>query len=201
MSVMTARVCSRVCVVGSVNADLTFTVNALPRPGQTVLASSLLSSPGGKGGNQAVAAARAGASVQLVAALGNDSAAEELRAHLAAKVLEYMVPAAYVRRERLPLTPNGKLDRKALPAPEADAYVVRGYEAPQGEIETTLAGIWAEVLKLERVGRHDNFFELGGHSLLAVTMIERMRRIGFEVDVRSLFATPTLASLVLEIRL
>ena len=79
---MTARVCSRVCVVGSVNADLTFTVNSLPRPGQTVLASSLQSSPGGKGGNQAVAAARAGATVQLVAALGSDAAAEQLRAHL-----------------------------------------------------------------------------------------------------------------------
>jgi ribokinase len=75
---------TRVCVVGSVNADLTFTVEALPRPGQTVLASSLSSSPGGKGGNQAVAAARAGASVQLVAALGSDSAAEQLRAHLRA---------------------------------------------------------------------------------------------------------------------
>jgi len=75
---------ARVCVVGSVNADLTFTVNALPRPGQTVLANSLLSSPGGKGGNQAVAAARAGASVQLVAALGTDAAAEQLRAHLSA---------------------------------------------------------------------------------------------------------------------
>ncbi|AEV74728.1 sugar kinase, ribokinase [Mycolicibacterium rhodesiae NBB3] len=75
---------ARVCVVGSVNADLTFTVDALPRPGQTVLASSLLSSPGGKGGNQAVAAARAGASVQLIAALGSDSAADQLRAHLSA---------------------------------------------------------------------------------------------------------------------
>ena len=75
---------ARVCVVGSVNADLTFTVDALPRPGQTVLASSLSSSPGGKGGNQAVAAARAGASVRLVAALGTDTAAEQLRAHLRA---------------------------------------------------------------------------------------------------------------------
>ncbi|BBY92648.1 ribokinase [Mycobacterium gallinarum] len=75
---------ARVCVVGSVNADLTFTVNALPRPGQTVLASALLSSPGGKGGNQAVAAARAAASVQLVAALGSDATAEQLRAHLSA---------------------------------------------------------------------------------------------------------------------
>ncbi len=73
---------ARVCVVGSVNADLTFTVDVLPRPGQTVLASSLSSAPGGKGGNQAVAAARAGASVQLVAALGSDSAAEQLRTHL-----------------------------------------------------------------------------------------------------------------------
>ncbi len=75
---------ARVCVVGSVNADLTFTVNALPRPGQTVLASSLQSAPGGKGGNQAVAAARAGASVQLVAALGSDAAADQLRTHLSA---------------------------------------------------------------------------------------------------------------------
>ena len=73
---------ARVCVVGSVNADLTFTVDALPRPGQTVLASSLSSSPGGKGGNQAVAASRAGATVQLVAALGTDSAADQLRVHL-----------------------------------------------------------------------------------------------------------------------
>ena len=106
-----------------------------------------------------------------------------------------MVPAAYVRLESLPLTPNGKLDRKALPAPDGDAYAMRGYEAPQGEIETTLAAIWADVLKLERVGRHDNFFELGGHSLLAVTLIERMRRIGLQLDVRTLFATPTLAEL------
>jgi ribokinase len=73
---------ARVCVVGSVNADLTFSVEALPRPGQTILASSLTSAPGGKGGNQAVAASRAGASVQLVAAVGTDSAAERLRAHL-----------------------------------------------------------------------------------------------------------------------
>jgi ribokinase len=75
---------ARICVVGSVNADLTFTVDALPRPGQTVLASSLASAPGGKGGNQAVAAARAGAAVVLVAALGTDSAADQLRAHLRA---------------------------------------------------------------------------------------------------------------------
>jgi len=126
--------------------------------------------------------------------------AEQLRAHLAAKLPEYMVPAAYVRLERLPLTPNGKLDRKALPAPEANAYCRRGYEEPQGEIETILAAGWADLLTVERVGRQDNFFELGGHSLLAVTMIERMRRSGLQVDVRALFATPTLADLAASVK-
>ena len=95
----------------------------------------------------------------------------------------------------LPLTPNGKLDRKALPAPEGDAYVRGGYEAPVGAAEEALAQIWSELLGVERVGRHDNFFELGGHSLLAVTLIERMRRQGLQVDVRALFASPTLAGL------
>ncbi len=121
--------------------------------------------------------------------------AEQLRTHLAATLPDYMVPAAYVRLEAMPLTANGKLDRKAFPAPEADAYVVRGYEAPQGEIETKLAEIWADVLKVERVGRKDNFFELGGHSLLAVKLIERMRGQGLAADVHALFATSTLAEL------
>ena len=75
---------TRVCVVGSVNMDLTFDVHTFPRAGETVLASSLTSAPGGKGGNQAVAAARAGAQVQFVGAVGDDAAAERLRAHLSA---------------------------------------------------------------------------------------------------------------------
>ncbi|MGB0008452.1 MAG: amino acid adenylation domain-containing protein [Candidatus Sulfotelmatobacter sp.] len=120
---------------------------------------------------------------------------EQLRTLLQARLPEYMVPAAYVRLTAMPLTPNGKLDRKALPAPEADAYAVRAYEAPQGEIETALAAIWGDVLKLDRVGRHDNFFQLGGHSLLAVILIERLRRKGLQVDVRALFAASTLAEL------
>ena len=123
------------------------------------------------------------------------SRAEQLRSHLSALLPEYMVPAAYVRLDSLPLTPNGKLDRKALPTPEQDAYSTLGYEPPQGEIETRLAEIWAQVLKLDRVGRHDNFFALGGHSLLAITLIERMRRSGFMLDVRTLFTTPTLSQL------
>lgn len=73
---------TRVCVVGSVNADLTFTVDKLPLPGETVLASALASCPGGKGANQAVAAARAGAEVQFVGAVGTDPAADALLTHL-----------------------------------------------------------------------------------------------------------------------
>ncbi|HEV2146936.1 MAG TPA: amino acid adenylation domain-containing protein, partial [Longimicrobiaceae bacterium] len=115
------------------------------------------------------------------------------------RVPEYMVPAAYVRLEEMPLTPNGKLDQRALPAPEGEAYARRGYEAPQGEVEQALAEIWAEVLRLERVGRWDHFFELGGHSLLAITLIERMRRRGLHTDVRALFTTPVLAELAREV--
>ena len=119
--------------------------------------------------------------------------AEALRAHIRAGLPEYMVPAHFVMLEALPLTENGKVDRKALPAPEHTAGAQ--YVAPRNTTEEKLAGIWAEVLKLERVGIHDNFFELGGHSLLAVSLIERMRRAGLNADVRALFATPTVAEL------
>ena len=120
--------------------------------------------------------------------------AEALRAHLAAKLPEHMVPAAYVRLAALPLTPNGKLDRQALPAPEGEVFAARSYEPPQGEIEEAVARIWAELLKVERVGRHDNFFELGGHSLLAVQLISRLRQaLHIEAPLASLFARPVLA--------
>ncbi|WP_425274976.1 amino acid adenylation domain-containing protein [Pseudomonas corrugata] len=120
---------------------------------------------------------------------------ESLRTQLQGQLPEYMVPAAYVQLEALPLTPNGKLDRKALPAPDLSSVITREYEAPQGAVETTLAQLWAELLKVEKVGRHDHFFELGGHSLLAVTLIERMRQAGLSADVRVLFGQPTLAAL------
>ena len=120
---------------------------------------------------------------------------EELRARLSVVLPEHMVPAAYVMLAEFPLTPNGKLDRKALPAPDADAYSTREYEAPVGEVENALARIWADVLKLERVGRHDNFFELGGHSLLAVTLISHVHRVlEVAVVVRDLFQFPVVAA-------
>ena len=77
--------------------------------------------------------------------------------------------------DTLPLTASGKLDRRGLPAPGQEAYGVGRYEEPEGEVERKLAGIWAEVLKVERVGRNDSFFELGGHSLLAVRVMSRVR--------------------------
>jgi arthrofactin-type cyclic lipopeptide synthetase A len=120
---------------------------------------------------------------------------EALRAHVLAQLPEYMVPAAFVQLDALPLNPAGKLDRKALPEPGLESVVSRAYAAPVGDVETLMAGVWAEVLKLERVGRHDHFFELGGHSLLAVNLVARMRKAGLEVDARMLFSHPTLAQL------
>ncbi|TNB90869.1 amino acid adenylation domain-containing protein [Pseudomonas jessenii] len=119
----------------------------------------------------------------------------ELHAQLKTRLSSAMLPSAYVRLTALPLTANGKVDRKALPAPGPDDLIRREYEAPQGEVEIALAQIWAEVLQVERVGRHDHFFELGGHSLLAVILIERMRQLDLSSDVRVLFSQPTLAAL------
>src|SRR5262249_23211527 len=126
---------------------------------------------------------------------GGKIGGEALRRHLASVFPDYMGPTADGHLEGLPLTRNGKLDRNALPAPGGGAYVRRGYEPPANETESRLAQIWADALKLERVGRHDNFFELGGHSLRAMTVIERMRREGIAADVRSLFTAPTLRAL------
>ncbi|HKQ04410.1 MAG TPA: phosphopantetheine-binding protein, partial [Blastocatellia bacterium] len=82
------------------------------------------------------------------------------------------------------------------PAPQGDAYVAREYEVPVGESETALAKIWADMLKVERVGRYDNFFELGGHSLLATRVVNRIRTtLGVEFSVRILFEAPTLSEM------
>jgi acyl-CoA synthetase (AMP-forming)/AMP-acid ligase II len=122
--------------------------------------------------------------------------ADALRAHLAARLPEYMVPSAFVRLGAMPLTPNGKLDRKALPAPEAEAYAARGYEAPEGSTEEAIAAIWAEVLRVERVGRHDHFFQLGGHSLLAGKVVLKINReLDVEVGIRDVFEAPLLSEL------
>ncbi|KTC25873.1 hypothetical protein AO391_06610 [Pseudomonas marginalis ICMP 9505] len=131
----------------------------------------------------------------VIATDGAEPSAADLRTQLLLSLADYMVPSAFVMLASLPLTTNGKLDRKALPAPDADALARREYERPQGDVEQTLAALWQELLGVERVGRHDNFFEMGGHSLLAVKLVERMRQLELSADVRVLFGQPTLAAL------
>ena len=126
----------------------------------------------------------------------------ELRAYLKDRLPEYMVPAAFVTLDALPRTVNGKVDRRALHAPQAEATATREYVAPRGPIEEALAGIFAEVLKVPRVGTHDGFFELGGHSLLATQAAARIRdALGVGLPLRALFEAPTPAELALRVGL
>jgi acyl-coenzyme A synthetase/AMP-(fatty) acid ligase/acyl carrier protein len=118
--------------------------------------------------------------------------AESLRTDLKATLPEYMLPSAFVRLPGFPLNANGKIDKRALPAPDSSAYVHTKYEAPEGAIEETVAQIWQELLKVERIGRHDNFFELGGHSLLATRMLGHLNEVlELELPLRVLFEKPT----------
>ena len=136
---------------------------------------------------------------RLVAYLTKDSGTElsvaDLRADLAVTLPDYMLPSAFVVLPVLPLTANGKLDRGALPKPDMDSVISHRYEAPQGSIEIALSRIWQELLELEHVGRNDHFFELGGHSLMALTLVERLRREGWALEPRAVFANPILFSL------
>jgi len=131
----------------------------------------------------------------LVAEEGATVEATQLREHLGNRLPAYMLPSAFVLMERLPLTPNGKVDRKALPEPSGErAALEADYVEPRTPTEELVAGVWAEVLGLERVGAADNFFELGGHSLLATRLLSRLRSaLGVELPLRQLFETPTVA--------
>ncbi|HEY7767282.1 amino acid adenylation domain-containing protein, partial [Longimicrobium sp.] len=132
---------------------------------------------------------------RLVAYVVGGVEAGELREHLRRSLPEYMVPAAFVALEQLPLTPNGKLDVRALPAPEL-APKPDGYVAPRTPTEEVLAGMWAAMLRLERVGVEESFFELGGHSLLATRVVSRIREVfAVEVPLRALFDAPTVAEM------
>jgi amino acid adenylation domain-containing protein len=125
---------------------------------------------------------------------GVDAAA--LRAHLRGRLPEFMVPGAIVVLDALPLSPNGKVDRRALPAPDADATASAGYVAPRTPTEEVLAAIWGQVLRLERVGAGDNFFDVGGHSLRATQVTSRIRDVlGVDLPVRALFEAPVLSAL------
>jgi amino acid adenylation domain-containing protein len=121
----------------------------------------------------------------------------DLRAHVAATLPEYMVPASFVELARLPLTINGKLDRKALPAPgEVRSALEFDHLPPRNALEEQLASVWSDVLGIECVGVDDNFFELGGHSLLAIRAAVRIRSLmDVALPLTVLFEQPTIAGL------
>jgi amino acid adenylation domain-containing protein len=121
-----------------------------------------------------------------------------LREHLRRQLPDYMLPAAVVWLARLPRNANGKADRRALAASEAAAADAAqgGFAAPRGAVEELIAGLWAELLRRERVSRDDNFFDLGGHSLLASQVMSRLRAAtGVELPLRRLFEAPTVERL------
>ncbi|HYH80464.1 MAG TPA: amino acid adenylation domain-containing protein, partial [Longimicrobium sp.] len=133
--------------------------------------------------------------VAWIVAAGGDVSAAGLRAHLAARLPDHMVPAAFVPVDVLPLTPSGKVDHRALPEPDGRGSA-EGYVAPWSPTEIELADVWREVLGVERVGAADDFFALGGHSLLAVKLATRIRqRFGRELPLAELFRSPTLRAL------
>ncbi len=118
----------------------------------------------------------------------------ELQSFLKERLPDYMIPASWLLLDHLPLTPNGKLDRAALPLPAPDRSLIdSSFVAPVSQIQILLADIWADLLKLDRVGLLDNFFDLGGHSLLATQLISRVRD-AFSVDLplRRLLEEPSL---------
>ena len=120
-----------------------------------------------------------------------------LREYLSERLPAYMMPAAFVMMDALPLTPNRKLDRSALPAlDEVNGERTGEYAPPRSLVEETLAGLWKDVLAVDRVGLNDNFFELGGHSLMAVRLFARMQKtFGKRLPLATLFQAPTIGQL------
>jgi len=120
-----------------------------------------------------------------------------LKVHLQKRLPPYMMPAAIVLLDQLPLTPNGKLDRRALPSPDqVRPELAENFVPPQNSIERIVAGIWQEVLGVEKVGLYNNFFDLGGHSLLLVQVHTKLRQtFDTRLSIIDLFGLPTVHAL------
>jgi amino acid adenylation domain-containing protein len=133
----------------------------------------------------------------VVASTSEPAAGQALHSFLAGKLPDYMVPSAFMFLDALPLTPNKKVDRKALPKPDGPCTNFdTAFVSPRTSKEKVIAGIWRELLQVQRVGLHDNFFDLGGHSLLVVQAQSRLRdALGVEVPVVKLFQYPTVRTL------
>ncbi|HEX8171688.1 MAG TPA: amino acid adenylation domain-containing protein [Thermoanaerobaculia bacterium] len=122
--------------------------------------------------------------------------ADALRAHLAATLPSYMIPSHFVQLAALPLTSNGKVDRKALPAPEAERVSTgSAYVAPRNEAEAALAAVWSEVLLQADVGIRDDYFALGGDSITALQIASRLHHAGWTLELRHLFEQRTIERL------
>ncbi|MFN6513536.1 MAG: non-ribosomal peptide synthetase [Nostoc sp. CreGUA01] len=121
----------------------------------------------------------------------------QLRRFLQNKLLDHMIPTAFMILEAFPLTSNGKVDRRALPMPDALRPELEvTYVVPQTEIEKTIASVWQKALNLKKIGIHDNFFEIGGHSLLLVTVHSQLQEmLNAELSTLDLFRYPTINSL------
>jgi amino acid adenylation domain-containing protein len=133
----------------------------------------------------------------IVPRTGHAPDISDLRSHLKRRLPDYMLPSVFVTLESMPLSETGKIDRESLPMPEQSRpELEQSYAAPATALEKILAGIFSEVLKIERIGVRDNFFELGGHSLLATRVVSKIREI-FEIElpVRKLFEEPTVSGL------
>jgi mycobactin peptide synthetase MbtE len=120
----------------------------------------------------------------------------ELRAYLQERLPDYMHPSYFLHLDEFPLALNGKIDRRALPAPQELLEAQFPYHAPETELQSTLAAIWADVLGLQRVGIHNSFFELGGHSLTATKVVARIyKTIGTDLNLKDFFDHPRIAQL------
>ncbi len=134
----------------------------------------------------------------IVARSGATLDSATLREALRARLPEFMLPSAFVMLDEFPHTPNGKIDRKALPAPDAIAATAAAaeYVAPTCDLESQIAEVWKDVLKLAQVGTRDNFFDLGGHSLLAVQAHRRLKEaLQRDLSITDIFRFPTIQSL------